>query len=222
MRWKTLALVLVVVGCGSTTKDKPTGVGQDKDNTTGSSSSSGGGGGVDGGDGGGGGGGDAGKDSGSSACATPCTGANITCDPADGKCKLDGTTTNVGGKCKVSGADPACGTAANATCNDEVADGFPGGYCSYEPCTKTALCPIGATCAHLGAESDACYKNCNSDADCRSPDYGCFPVDPLITSGASKKVCYLKDFACLKASDCPAILPKCVGGDGGATGICSK
>ncbi len=150
-----------------------------------------------------------------SNCSPACTGAHVTCDPADNKCKPDGTTSAVGSKCNVSGADPVCGSDKNATCNDETADGFPAGYCSFEPCTTVALCPVGATCAHLGGESDACWKNCTTASDCRA-DYECLNVDPLITSGASKKVCFLKDFACTKSSDCPTVKPKCTFADAGA------
>ena len=164
---------------------------------------------------------EAGSETGASApvgnCSPACTGAHVACDPADNKCKPDGTTTAVGAKCNTSGADPVCGSAANATCNDETADGFPGGYCSFEPCTTTVFCPLGATCAHLGAESDACWKNCETAADCRSPDYQCIDVSPLITSGPSKKVCFLKDLACTKSSDCPTVKPKCVFADAGAS-----
>src|SRR5262249_24524557 len=119
------------------------------------------------------------------SCTPACTAAHTACDPVDNKCKLDGTTTNVGAQCRTSGADVLCGSDPNATCNDQTQDGFPGGYCSVEPCSTVAMCPIGSTCAHLGGESNACFKLCASDADCRSPDYGCFDIDPLYTSGAS-------------------------------------
>jgi hypothetical protein len=148
-------------------------------------------------------------------CNPACTGKNIVCDPADGKCKLDGTTTNVGAACNMSGADPACGTFLNATCNDAVQDGFPGGYCSIEPCTTKELCPVGSICAHLGGESDACFKACSSDSDCRMPAYACTNVDPLVTSGAGHKVCFLKTFACNKNADCPAFKPTCAMVPGG-------
>ncbi len=154
------------------------------------------------------------------SCAPACTGANMICDPADNKCKLDGTTTAIGAPCDTSGADVKCGTAANATCNNSTQDGFPGGYCAYEPCSAVALCPLGSSCAHLGGETDACFKNCSSDADCRSPDYACAQIDPLFTSGGSHKVCYLKMFACNNAADCPAIKPACTGASGGNPGTC--
>ncbi len=170
--------------------------------------------------------GDAGADgvdaAGAGACSPACTGANVVCDPADNKCKPDGTTTAVGAKCTMSGADPVCGTHPKATCNDLPADGFPGGYCSFEPCTTAELCPVGATCAHLGGESPACWKNCTSAADCRAPDYECLAASPLITSGPSMKVCYLTVFACKTKADCPTSKPTCVFPDGGAVlGTCT-
>lgn len=147
-----------------------------------------------------------------------CSGAHMTCDPADGACKLDGTTTAVGAPCSTTGADPACGTEPRATCNDLTNDGFPGGYCSLEPCTETQLCPVGSSCAALGGESNACFENCSSNADCRS-GYECVVVDPHFTSGASHKVCFLAEYPCSADADCPASKPKCQGADGGM-GVC--
>lgn len=154
-------------------------------------------------------------------CSPACTGANITCDPADDKCKRDGTTTNVGAPCGMSGADPVCGTDPNATCNDLTQDGFPGGYCSVEPCSATELCPVGASCAHLGGEANACWKNCSGPTDCRA-GYECLSVDPLYTSGASHKVCFLKSFPCNTSADCPTSKSTCKGAnpDAGTTGLC--
>jgi hypothetical protein len=126
----------------------------------------------------------------------------------------DAGICHLGDPCTTSGADPKCGTEAKATCNDLTNDGFPGGYCSWEPCSATELCPCG-TCAHLGGEANACWKACDTDSDCRAPDYGCFNIDPLYTAGTSHKVCYLKTFACTQNADCPAIKPTCSSTDGG-------
>src|SRR5437899_491245 len=98
-----------------------------------------------------------------------CAGDHVVCDALDGKCKLDGTTTNVGHSCAMSGADPICGTDTNATCNDLAQDDFPGGYCSVEPCTSMRQCPLGSSCGRLGGEAPACFLNCTSDAQCRTP-----------------------------------------------------
>src|SRR5258708_16239224 len=38
-----------------------------------------------------------------------CTAPHMVIDPADGKCKLDGTTTNVGVPCPTTGPNAACG-----------------------------------------------------------------------------------------------------------------
>jgi hypothetical protein len=160
-------------------------------------------------------------------CQPACTGANVACDPADNQCKPDGTTTNVGTKCDTTGADPKCGSYINATCNDLTNDGFPGGYCSVEPCSTAELCPIGSSCGHLGGESNACWKNCSSDSDCcrngercPSPDYACIAIDPLYTSGASRKVCYLRVLACVTSADCPTVKPTCSTPDGGGGRVC--
>lgn len=161
-----------------------------------------------------------GDSAGGGACAgITCSGARVVCDPADGKCKLDGSTTAVGAPCSTSGADPACGTDLHATCNDLTADGFPGGYCSVEPCSTSELCPIGSTCAALGGESPACFVDCVADGDCR-PGYECLDVDPHYVSGASHKVCFLKDYPCATNADCPASNPTCSGADGGVMGTC--
>ena len=153
---------------------------------------------------------DDGTDSSGPCAGKTCTDPGFACDPEDGNCKPDGKTTHVGDPCDTSGpADPKCGTYSKATCNDLTSDGFPGGYCSVEPCTTKDLCPIGASCGTMGGESAACYKNCKTDADCRAPDYKCQPMDQLWISGASKKVCHLAKLPCTTASTCPTSLPKC-------------
>jgi hypothetical protein len=149
----------------------------------------------------------------SGSCADP----HFTRDPADGKCKLDGTTTNVGAPCQ--GTTPAvCGTDQKASCLDEVIDEFPGGYCNVDPCTVQALCPVGSSCVELNGENGQCFKNCVSDADCRTGE-GYFCLDATADdrlgghwlSGASHKVCSRALVTCpLSAGDCPAVLPKCV------------
>ena len=163
-------------------------------------------------------------DSATGNCAPACTGANTTCDPADDKCKLDGKTSKVGAPCVIeSDADTMCGTAPNHKCKESGNDGFPGGYCTITPCDDIALCPIGATCAHLTGESEvACYKTCASNADCRTPDYSCFELGTLYRSGAGTKVCHPNAFGCYVAADCPPAKPKC-GADpeAGTVGFCT-
>ena len=146
-----------------------------------------------------------------SACTSAnCTKAGFACDADDGKCKPDGKDTHIGVPCTRTGpGDPACGTNADATCNDQLNDGFVGGYCSVEPCTTAVLCPIGSSCGMMGGESGACYLNCKSDADCRTPEYKCQPMDQLAISGAAKSVCHLAQLPCAAPADCPSSLPKC-------------
>ncbi len=166
---------------------------------------------------------EAGGDGAVGNCNPTCA-AGMVCDPLDTKCKPDGSKTHIGDPCNTSGADPLCGTDPKATCNDETQDGFPKGYCSWEPCSATVLCPLGASCAHLGGEPSACWKNCTTGADCRNndPKYECLSVDPLFTSGGSHKVCYLKDFPCVTSADCPTAKPTCTGAnaDAGTPGLC--
>jgi hypothetical protein len=137
-------------------------------------------------------------------------------------CKLDGTTAHVGEACTVKNpVDPACGTDVNVSCNTEADDGFPGGYCSLEPCTDV-LCPVGSSCALLGpaAQDPACWRNCTTNTDCRT-NYVCADVDTRYRSGASHKICYLATFGCLTNDDCPSVKPTCVIPDGGVQGTCT-
>jgi hypothetical protein len=162
------------------------------------------------------------NDGGSDATNGDGNGGNDGGDAAMGNDGGDGAATCfIGLPCSTSGADPACNSNNNprAICNDQTNDGFPGGYCSQEPCSTVAVCPDCATCAHLGGEANACWKACSTDGDCRTPDYGCFDMTPLIATGSSSKVCYLKTFACILNTDCPTIRPTCSGADGGP-GVC--
>src|ERR1700737_3842156 len=114
MRRKTLILALMVVGCSSSKLPNVTadsGVDAGLDGGTDGGTDAGTDGGTDAGTDGGtacNAGGVLGDDCSSVACSTRCP--NIVCDPADKKCKLDGTTTNIGAPCTISGQDPACGT----------------------------------------------------------------------------------------------------------------
>ena len=159
-------------------------------------------------------------DGGNDATSGDVGNGNDSGDAATGNDGGDGGACFIGLPCSTSGADPACNSTNNprAICNDQTNDGFPGGYCSQEPCSTVAVCPDCATCAHLGGEANACWKTCTTDNDCRAPDYGCFDMTPLITTG-SPKVCYLKTFACVTSADCPTIKPTCTGNDAGP-GIC--
>jgi hypothetical protein len=158
------------------------------------------------------------------ACTPVGGGAHFVIDPKDGKCKLDGTTTNVGAPC--SGATAAvCGTEQNASCLAPPVDEFPGGYCNVDPCTAAEghLCPIGSSCVQLYGENGQCFKDCATDADCRQSDgYFCLDMTAddhpggLWQSGASHKVCSRHDVTCpVGAQDCPAAFPRCVLPSGG-------
>jgi hypothetical protein len=145
-------------------------------------------------------------------CGPCATDANIVCDPCDNKCKPD--RSNVGEPCVIDVDADSCG-APNHKCL-AGADGFHDGYCTLTPCSATALCPIGATCAFFRGEIDqaACYKNCNVDTDCRTAaDYGCFELGKLLkVSGAGTKVCHPNPFQCTVTNDCPPIKPTCDAG----------
>ena len=76
-----------------------------------------------------------------SVCANDaaCGGNGLVCDlhNAGGRCAPDPATTNVGAP---STTTVDCGTYGRDACNNEVGDGFPGGYCSLEPCDDVQVC----------------------------------------------------------------------------------
>src|SRR5205807_2631497 len=151
-----------------------------------------------------------------------CQGAAFACDPLDGVCKPDGTTTRIGETCKTAGTGRECGAMIGAWCDNEADDGFPGGYCSYEPCSAMRPCPVGSSCAGLGGLPPACWKSCATGADCRVPDYQCVDVQALWVTGPSHKVCYLPFFPCFHDADCPPSAPGCHGATPMHQGLCSK
>jgi hypothetical protein len=125
-----------------------------------------------------------------------CTGG-LVCDPASGKCapSLD---NKIGTPCS---STAECGTDSRAACQNEAGDGYPGGYCSMEPCNDVDVCPPGATCVAIGGETPACLKSCTTDADCRGPEYVCqlFSTTPPVGFGPSDKACA---FPCTRNEDC--------------------
>jgi hypothetical protein len=206
-RWIAAALTCAALGCSDNNTSTP---GGDSGTDTGSGT------GTDAGTGGGDGG------------LTPClidAGPHFVIDPADGKCKLDGTTTHIGVAC-TNATVAVCGTDQNAACLTPDVDNYPGGYCNVDPCTEQPghLCPIGASCVSLNGENPQCFKNCNSNADCRASEgYICLDMTKdafdggLWTSGASHKVCSKPLLQCATDMQCPMALPHCVvAQDGGA------
>lgn len=154
-------------------------------------------------------------------CTPACTGANVVCDPADNKCKPE--RVNVGAPCVVTSLDAdTCDIPQDHKCF-AGSEGFNNGYCTLTPCSRTALCPIGATCAQFRGEYDqpACYKICSLETDCRmADDYGCVELDgsTLYVSGAGTKVCHPNTFQCSANTDCPLAKPTC---DGGPPSFCN-
>jgi hypothetical protein len=137
-----------------------------------------------------------------------------------GTCVRPNLDTAVGEPCSHR-SDPTCGSARHALCYGDD-DGFPGGYCTVEPCSEALPCPAGSTCARLGGEDPACYKDCASDADCRGPAYRCQGIEPLGVGGAAHPVCYLAAFDCRRDKDCPAALPHCKGAGWFHDGACER
>ena len=142
-----------------------------------------------------------------SACTATdqCGGAGLVCDldNAGGRCAPDAADTRIGQTC-VTTVD--CGTYARDACNNEVGDGFPGGYCVMEPCNDVQVCSPGATCVAQPFETPACMLACVVDTDCRASDgYVCqlYPTTPPIGFGPTDHAC---GFACTSDEECTSPL----------------
>jgi len=99
-----------------------------------------------------------------------------------------------------------CGSDSRSACNNEAGDGYPGGYCFMEPCDDVQICPPGATCVALGGESPGCFKECATDADCRTAEgYVCqlFVTTPPRGFGPTALAC---SFPCKVDTDCQSPL----------------
>ena len=129
-----------------------------------------------------------------------CDGGFV-CDTANagGRCAPSATTAKVGIAC-TSTVD--CGTDPRSACNNQAGDGFPGGYCTMEPCNDVQVCSPGATCVALAHETPACFRSCTADTDCRTAEgYVCqlFSTTPPTGFGPSSMACAFK---CTTSSDC--------------------
>ncbi len=129
------------------------------------------------------------------------------CDLANagGRCAPDPTSTNVGASCATT---IDCGNDPRDACNNEAGDGYPGGYCTMEPCNDVQVCSPGATCVSQPFETPACMQSCTTDSDCRVGEgYVCqlFPSSPPSGFGPSDHAC---SFPCGKDEDCTTPL-KC-------------
>jgi hypothetical protein len=129
-------------------------------------------------------------------CKDQACAGGTTCDPLDGVCKK-AKDPQIGGAC----TDATGCTGAGKKCVTDAA--FAEGYCTLQPCSESAPCPTGATCAKLGAIT-ACWKQCEIDGECRGGiDYKCTDVQQFYVSGGSRKVCYLPSIPCSGDADCP-------------------
>lgn len=138
---------------------------------------------------------------GSSCTNTTQCGGDLVCDLANagGKCAPSATSAKVGIACS-STVD--CGTDPRSACATQAGDGYPGGYCTMEPCNDVQVCSPGATCVSLAHESPACFKACTMDLDCRVSDgYVCqlFSTTPPVGFGPTNMGCAFK---CTQNSDC--------------------
>lgn len=130
-----------------------------------------------------------------------CGDSTLVCDldNAGGTCAPDSALTHVGVACTTT---VDCGTYERDACNNEVGDGYPGGYCTMEPCNDIQVCSPGATCVAMPYETPACMQSCSTDSDCRADEgYVCqlFPTTPPDGYGPSDHACA---FACTQDADC--------------------
>ncbi len=142
-----------------------------------------------------------------SACSTTsdCNDPTLVCDTANagGRCAPDPATTNVGAQCATT---VDCGNYERDACNNEIGDGYPGGYCTMEPCNDIQVCSPGATCVAMPFETPACMASCTTDTDCRASEgYVCqlFPTTPPAGYGPSDHACA---FACASDDQCTSPL----------------
>jgi hypothetical protein len=164
-------------------------------------------------------------------CSGPNAGEGYVVDPLDGKCKLDGTSTDVGAPCTEAsqgGTGGECGSDPGRLCLGSAADPYPDGYCTLDCSAQDGhLCPIGSSCMRLNGEGPYCLVACSSGTDCRSTGYTCLDLtmDPngLWISGGSRKVCSRAMLTCPGgAKDCPTAFPRCGAAEGGAnTPVCT-
>ena len=57
---------------------------------------------------------------------------------------------------------------------------YPGGYCSTT-CKKDSDCPCNEACLGYALFDPVryCYKRCDSNDECREPEYTCVLIDPI-------------------------------------------
>ena len=132
---------------------------------------------------------------------------------ATGRCSPAAAETKVGATCTTT---VDCGSYSRNACNNEVGDGFPGGYCSMEPCDDVQVCSPGATCVAMPFETPACMQACSKDSDCRTGDgYACqlFPTTPPAGFGPTDHACAFpcsSDAECTTPLTCNVANGKCI------------
>ena len=113
--------------------------------------------------------------------AISCEELGVSCGMVDDGC---GTTLDCGGcddgfaceagSCALGVALPCQSDEEcypGLTCLLQAEAGWTGGHCQKD-CATDEDCPTGSHCAE-----DACVRSCESDVDCRGPDYGCWDGD---------------------------------------------
>ena len=120
-------------------------------------------------------------------CPSGCTDADdndCACEPrtCEGACGVnvpDGCGNLL--DCGACGIGGPCASNEGCTTNFCLTTGTTGwdeGYCT-ESCTLTSDCGANAHCAFIEPTTltGLCVLDCTADADCRTPDYGCFDSD---------------------------------------------
>lgn len=106
------------------------------------------------------------------ACNSPCP-SGTAC--AAGRCTAPMTASTVGGPC-VRNVDCQPGW----TCQVAV-QGWPGGYCMLQGCTRDSECGPAGTCL-LGSVRSACFARCVSASQCRA-GYACVRLNSFDPTG---------------------------------------
>ncbi len=91
---------------------------------------------------------------------------------------LSGPRSGTGNACRAGRSDRGTCTGDYQTCVLDGHNGFVGGYCTQD--CKALACGDDSTCVRLAAGFERCLVHCNSDDDCRAPDYVCSPYKACI------------------------------------------
>jgi hypothetical protein len=91
---------------------------------------------------------------------------------------LSGPRSGTGTACQASRSDRGTCKGDFQTCILDGHNGFVGGYCTQD--CATVDCDDDSACVRLAPGFDRCLVRCNTDDDCRAPDYVCAPYKACV------------------------------------------